>query len=141
MLHHLCTSSAGGLIDACTQAASGVLSPAQARAVLNQQLEYVIGILLVGGIASGLRAYMFNAAAERVMCRLRVQLFSKVRFPCTIRFLLCMGMHVCLALLLHTLHCACCNAASLVFNAVHVNSSCIACHGIFNSGAQHAMSH
>lgn len=69
---------AGGLIDACTQAASGVLTPTQAQAVLNQQLLYVIGILLVGGIASGVRAYMFNAAAERVMCRLRVQLFSKL---------------------------------------------------------------
>jgi hypothetical protein len=69
---------AGGLIDACTRATSGVLTPAQAQAVLNQQLEYVVGILLIGGVASGLRAYMFNAAAERVMCRLRVQLFSKV---------------------------------------------------------------
>jgi hypothetical protein len=46
--------------------------------VLNQQLEYVVGILVIGGIASGFRAYLFNAAAERVMCRLRVQLFSKV---------------------------------------------------------------
>lgn len=70
---------AGGLIDACTQAASGTLTPTQAQAVLNQQLEYVVGILLIGGVASGLRAYLFNAAAERVMCRLRVQLFSKVR--------------------------------------------------------------
>jgi ABC-type multidrug transport system fused ATPase/permease subunit len=69
---------AGGLIDACTQAASGVLTPSDAQAVLNQQLVYLITILLVGGVASGLRAYMFNAAAERVMCRLRVQLFSKV---------------------------------------------------------------
>lgn len=76
-----CACCAGGLIDACTQAASGVLTPAQAHAVLNQQLMYVGGILVVGGIASGLRAYLFNAAAERVMCRLRVQLFSKVR-PC-----------------------------------------------------------
>jgi hypothetical protein len=69
---------AGGLIDACTQAASGVLTPGQARLVLNQQLEYVVCILVIGGIASGFRAYLFNAAAERVMCRLRVQLFSKV---------------------------------------------------------------
>lgn len=76
--------AAGGLIDACTQAASGVLTPTHAQAVLNQQLMYVIGILLVGGVASGLRAYMFNAAAERVMCRLRVQLFSKVRFDGTV---------------------------------------------------------
>jgi len=76
--------AAGGLIDACTQAASGVLTPTQAQAVLNQQLLYVIGILLVGGIASGVRAYMFNAAAERVMCRLRVQLFSKVRLDGTL---------------------------------------------------------
>lgn len=74
---HSCTH-AGGLIDACTQAASGVLTPGQARLVLNQQLEYVVCILVIGGIASGFRAYLFNAAAERVMCRLRVQLFSKV---------------------------------------------------------------
>lgn len=55
-----------------------MLTPTQAQGVLNQQLTYVIGILVIGGIASGLRAYMFNAAAERVMCRLRVQLFSQV---------------------------------------------------------------
>lgn len=72
-------SCPGGLIDACTQAAGGVLTPSQAQAVLNQQLIYVMAILLIGGVASGLRAYLFNSAAERVMCRLRVQLFSKVR--------------------------------------------------------------
>lgn len=69
---------AGGLIDACTQAASGTVTPAQAQATLNNLLVEVMGVLLVGGLFSGIRAYMFNAAAERVMCRLRVQLFSKV---------------------------------------------------------------
>lgn len=96
-----CAHPAGGLIDACTQAASGVLTPAQAHAVLNQQLMYVGFILVVGGIASGLRAYLFNAAAERVMCRLRVQLFSKVK-PCRaaccalLRCMLarCLGRHL-----------------------------------------------
>ncbi|WIA37121.1 hypothetical protein OEZ86_014084 [Tetradesmus obliquus] len=31
-----------------------------------------------GGLASGLRAYLFNSAAERVMCRLRVRLFTQL---------------------------------------------------------------
>uniref|UniRef100_A0A383WDV3 Uncharacterized protein n=1 Tax=Tetradesmus obliquus TaxID=3088 RepID=A0A383WDV3_TETOB len=31
-----------------------------------------------GGLASGLRAYLFDSAAERVMCRLRVRLFTQL---------------------------------------------------------------
>jgi hypothetical protein len=80
MHHHDHHHPPGGLIDACTQAAAGTLTPDDARAVLNRQLLLVLGIMAVGGVASGLRAYLFSAAAERVMCRLRVQLFSKV--PC-----------------------------------------------------------
>lgn len=65
-------------MDSCTQAATGHLSPEAAHQQLNVQLYLVLGIMAVGGLASGLRAYMFNSAAERVMCRLRVKLFSKV---------------------------------------------------------------
>eukprot|EP00775_Hariotina_reticulata_P009936 gene9936-10091_t len=69
---------AGGLVDSCTQAASGHLSLEAAHQQLYVQLYLVLGIMAVGGLASGLRAYMFNSAAERVMCRLRVKLFSKL---------------------------------------------------------------
>jgi hypothetical protein len=65
-------------VDSCTQAASGDISPEAAHQQLNVQLYTVLGIMAIGGLASGLRAYMFNSAAERVMCRLRVKLFSKV---------------------------------------------------------------
>jgi hypothetical protein len=35
-------------------------------------------VMAAGGLASGLRAFLFNSAAERVMCRLRVRLFTKI---------------------------------------------------------------
>eukprot|EP00878_Enallax_costatus_P022154 GHUV01023494.1.p1 GENE.GHUV01023494.1~~GHUV01023494.1.p1 ORF type:complete len:299 (+),score=87.54 GHUV01023494.1:562-1458(+) len=69
---------AGELVDACTKAAAGDLAPSAAQQDLNQQLYIVLAVIAVGGLASGLRAYLFNAAAERVMCRLRVKLFSKL---------------------------------------------------------------
>ncbi|KAF6264784.1 P-loop containing nucleoside triphosphate hydrolase protein [Scenedesmus sp. NREL 46B-D3] len=69
---------AGMLIDACTQAAAGQITPAAARALLDQNLYLVLAVMAAGGLASGLRAYLFNAAAERVMCRLRVGLFTKL---------------------------------------------------------------
>ena len=39
-------------------------------------LYKILVILSVGGLASGLRAWLFNSAAERVMARLRFRLFS-----------------------------------------------------------------
>jgi hypothetical protein len=69
---------AGRLVDACTQAAAGQISAAAARELLNQNLYMVLAVMGAGGLASGLRAYLFNSAAERVMCRLRVRLFTKV---------------------------------------------------------------
>jgi hypothetical protein len=69
---------AGRLIDACTQAAAGQISAAAARALLDQNLYMVLAVMAAGGLASGLRAFLFNSAAERVMCRLRVGLFTKV---------------------------------------------------------------
>jgi hypothetical protein len=69
---------AGRLIDACTQAAAGQITTAAARALLDQNLYLVLAVMAAGGLASGLRAYLFNSAAERVMCRLRVRLFTQV---------------------------------------------------------------
>jgi hypothetical protein len=69
---------AGRLIDACTQAAAGQISAAAARELLDQNLYMVLAVMGAGGLASGLRAYLFNSAAERVMCRLRVRLFTQV---------------------------------------------------------------
>jgi hypothetical protein len=69
---------AGRLIDACTQAAAGQISAAAARALLDQNLYTVLAVMAAGGLASGLRTYLFNSAAERVMCRLRVRLFTRV---------------------------------------------------------------
>ncbi|WIA16896.1 hypothetical protein OEZ85_013823 [Tetradesmus obliquus] len=69
---------AGRLIDACTQAAAGQITAAAARALLDQNLYLVLAVMGAGGLASGLRAYLFNSAAERVMCRLRVRLFTQL---------------------------------------------------------------
>uniref|UniRef100_A0A383WD81 Uncharacterized protein n=1 Tax=Tetradesmus obliquus TaxID=3088 RepID=A0A383WD81_TETOB len=69
---------AGRLIDACTQAAAGQITAAAARALLDQNLYLVLAVMGAAGLASGLRAYLFNSAAERVMCRLRVRLFTQL---------------------------------------------------------------
>lgn len=69
---------AGGLVDASSRAASGEISPEEARHDLNGLLSMVLIILAVGGVASGLREYLFASAAERVMYRLRVQLCRKL---------------------------------------------------------------
>jgi hypothetical protein len=95
---------AGGLIDACTQAAAGTLTPAAARAVLDRQLLLVVAVMAVAGVASGVRAYLFNAAAERVMARLRTQLFAKVGgcerpgWWCGVRASWCRALTACLRL-------------------------------------------
>ena len=39
-------------------------------------LYEILVILAVGGLASGMRAWLFQGAAERVMARLRSRLFS-----------------------------------------------------------------
>ena len=69
---------AGGLIDACSKAASGELTPHEAYQQLNFLLYIACAILGVGGLAGGIRSYLFGSAAERVMCRLRSRLFSRL---------------------------------------------------------------
>ena len=41
-------------------------------------LVEILAILAVGGVASGLRAWLFDSAATRVMARLRMRLFSSL---------------------------------------------------------------
>ncbi|KAK9807462.1 hypothetical protein WJX73_010304 [Symbiochloris irregularis] len=68
---------AGQLVDICIQVTrEGGLTPAAAKPRLNRMLEEILAILAIGGVASGLRGWLFNSAAERVMNRLRVRLFS-----------------------------------------------------------------
>jgi ABC-type multidrug transport system fused ATPase/permease subunit len=69
---------AGGLIDTCSKAASGELPSHEAFQQLNFLLYISCGILAVGGFAGGIRSYLFSAASERVMCRLRSNLFSRL---------------------------------------------------------------
>ncbi len=41
-------------------------------------LVEILAILAVGGVASGLRAWLFDSAATRVMARLRMRLFNSL---------------------------------------------------------------
>lgn len=68
---------AGKLIDACYKA-EGEWDTSWAKHEITVELFQIFAVLAVGGLASGLRGYLFNSAAERVMWRLRVKLFSKV---------------------------------------------------------------
>ncbi|KAK9905752.1 hypothetical protein WJX75_005726 [Coccomyxa subellipsoidea] len=69
---------AGELIDVCITYAKEESSGDVAKQVLNQKLFQIIGILAVGGIATGIRSWLFNASAEKVMWRLRNSLFSHI---------------------------------------------------------------
>lgn len=41
-------------------------------------LGYLVAIQVVGGVAGGIRAWLFESASVRVMCRLRKRVFSAV---------------------------------------------------------------
>ena len=41
-------------------------------------LVEVLAILLIGGVASGMRSWLFDSAASRVMARLRSRLFTSL---------------------------------------------------------------
>ncbi|EIE23519.1 putative ABC transporter [Coccomyxa subellipsoidea C-169] len=69
---------AGELIDVCINYAKEESSGDVAKRVLNQKLFQIIGILAVGGVATGIRSWLFNASAEKVMWRLRNNLFSHI---------------------------------------------------------------
>ncbi|DBB11348.1 TPA: hypothetical protein ACH3X3_006772 [Trebouxia sp. C0006] len=76
----LCTVAvpklAGDLIDVCIHFGQGSYDAGEAKHKLNGMLYKILIVLAVGGVASGLRSWLFNSAAERVMCNLRHRLFS-----------------------------------------------------------------
>ncbi|KAK9862646.1 hypothetical protein WJX84_007363 [Apatococcus fuscideae] len=68
---------AGELIDVCIKFHAGSSEgKEEAKKHLNHELYEILGILAVGAIGSGMRSWLFNGAAERVMCRLRSRLFG-----------------------------------------------------------------
>lgn len=79
-LASLCTIAipklAGDLIDICIHYGQGSFDADAAKHKLNGMLYKILIVLAVGGVASGFRSWLFNSAAERVMCNLRHRLFS-----------------------------------------------------------------
>lgn len=68
---------AGQLIDvAVREQQEGGLDPEAARGQINRILEQVAAVVVISGVAGGVRQWLFQAAAERVMCALRVRLFA-----------------------------------------------------------------
>ena len=70
---------AGELIDVAinSQQPSGS-SPEAAQRRTNVILFQIIAVVVLGGVAGGLRSWLFQSAAERVMYRLRVRLFKSL---------------------------------------------------------------
>ncbi|GAB4815223.1 hypothetical protein N2152v2_002269 [Parachlorella kessleri] len=70
---------AGELIDVAinSQQPSGS-SPEAAQRRTNLILAQIIAVVVLGGVAGGLRSWLFQSAAERVMYRLRVNLFKSL---------------------------------------------------------------
>ena len=70
---------AGELIDVAinSQQPSGS-SPEAAQRRTNIILAQIIAVVVLGGVAGGLRSWLFQSAAERVMYRLRVRLFQSL---------------------------------------------------------------
>ncbi len=64
---------AGQLLDACAQ--TGAATPAAARARLNAVALQLVLVAALSGGTSGVRAYLFNSASERVVARVRSRLF------------------------------------------------------------------
>jgi ABC-type multidrug transport system fused ATPase/permease subunit len=61
---------------ACSSCACAALLCQSYVSACAEVLYEILVILSVGGLASGLRAWLFNCASERVMARLRFRLFS-----------------------------------------------------------------
>ncbi|MEW5304479.1 MAG: hypothetical protein WDW36_007089 [Sanguina aurantia] len=68
---------AGMMVDACLTAQTDGDND-KARANINGVLVLILAVLLVGGFSGGLRTWLMDSAAERVMCRLRVRLFQSI---------------------------------------------------------------
>ena len=69
---------AGELIDVAIKQQQGEGTAAQARAAADALLIRVLAIAVVGGVAGGLRAYLFQSASERVVYRIRTRLFGRL---------------------------------------------------------------
>lgn len=67
----------GLLVDACI-AMQKTGDAAAARAAVNKHVEQAFLVLIIGGVASGCRGWLFGQAAQRVMSRLRVKLFRSI---------------------------------------------------------------
>lgn len=76
----LCTMRLSGRAHAASRGfgrTNAQLSMAEGKHACCAEVLYEILIILaVGGVCSGLRAWLFNGAAERVMARLRSRMFS-----------------------------------------------------------------
>lgn len=66
---------AGDLIDVAIEQQGGAGPHAGARAT-NRILLQTLAVVAVGGAADGVRSWLFRSAAERLVCRLRVRLFT-----------------------------------------------------------------
>eukprot|EP00884_Botryococcus_braunii_P016113 jgi/Botrbrau1/3185/Bobra.37_2s0015.1 len=69
---------AGNLIDICINYNKGSGSEEETIQRLNRMLLEILAILAVGGLATGIRSWLFNGAAERVMWALRNRLFARL---------------------------------------------------------------
>lgn len=67
---------AGELVDSCLRAQKGDVH--QAKADINKYSLQVLAVLAAGGLAGGLRAWLFGSAAQRVMTKLRTKLFRRI---------------------------------------------------------------
>ena len=67
---------AGELLDIATAAQHCGSTAEQARRQANEILLQIIAVVVVGGVAGGVRGWLFQSAAERVMYRLRIRLFA-----------------------------------------------------------------
>ena len=63
----------GAVVDALTQ---GLASPAEARATLDESVITLLALFVVIGLATWGRAYLFTLAGERIVMRLRRELFG-----------------------------------------------------------------
>eukprot|EP00218_Dolichomastix_sp_CCMP3274_P011957 CAMPEP_0170149206 /NCGR_PEP_ID=MMETSP0033_2-20121228/42039_1 /TAXON_ID=195969 /ORGANISM="Dolichomastix tenuilepis, Strain CCMP3274" /LENGTH=619 /DNA_ID=CAMNT_0010386139 /DNA_START=45 /DNA_END=1904 /DNA_ORIENTATION=+ len=65
----------GRLLDAVAKGSTGALSQSEAQKDLDRELYFLIGTAVASGVTSGLRAWFFNSASERVLVRVQTTLF------------------------------------------------------------------
>lgn len=62
----------------CIKSTGYVIRNGHSRHCAAEVLYKILAILSVGGLCSGMRAWLFNGASERVMARLRARLFTQL---------------------------------------------------------------